>query len=241
MKLPFTVNFLIGALVLQISPLSAQSSDADKQFIKDSLELVKVKLVRPQFKFDNRVTFYEGHALDITGFEAGVLLVDKLRLTVGYYGLRDRLKAFDKTVEDQKFGRTYRLDYGSLNTELIYKDYRFFSWGMPLEIAAGKNVFQDKNLGTGEIISTQSGLVLFVNFGLSATYKPMRFLGLKGIIGYRKMAYNQVKDFLFDGFFTSIGLNVDVRSLVTSIKMYKLKKRYHRGNNIRNAVETITE
>jgi hypothetical protein len=233
--------FLTSGIVLfSLCIYKAQTVDYS-QFLKDSMQIMRVKEVRPQFKFDNRVSFYEKQALDITGFDIGVLLVDKLRLTLGYYGMKDRLKAFDYMREDEKFGRIIQLNYGSLNTELIYKDTRFLSWGMPLELGAGVNKFQDKNITTGEVISTQTGALMFVNFGASATYKPMRFLGLKGILGYRKVAFNQVKDFNFDGFFTSLGLNIDVHAIVTDVKMFRLKKRYHRGTNISNAVEIITE
>jgi hypothetical protein len=212
----------------------------DEEFIRDSLDIVKMQLVKPQFKFDNRITFYQGQALSITGFDAGVLLDDKLRLTVGYYSMQGRLKAYDYTKESEQFGRLIQLEYGSLNTELIYKDTRFLSLGMPLEIGLGTNTFQNKNITSGEVLSTQSGWLMFVNFGISATYKPMRFLGLKAILGYRKVAFNQVKDFNFDGFFTSIGLNVDMHYLVSEIKMFRLKKRYHRGNNVANAVDILT-
>lgn len=217
---------------------SAQTDN--KQFIRDSLAIVKVKLVRPQLKFDNRQTFYGGQALAITGFDAGVLLAEKLRVTVGYYNMNNNLNNRAFMRNDTAFGTLIHLEYGSLNTELIYKDERFFSLGMPLEIGAGVNTFRDKNVTTGEVLRTTSGAMLFVNFGLSGSFKPMRFLGLKAMVGYRKMAYNQVKDFSFDGFFSSIGLNVDVHEITTEIKMFRLMKRYHRGNHVSNAVNILT-
>jgi hypothetical protein len=82
---------------------------------------------------------------------------------------------------------------------------------------------------------------MFVNFGLSGTYKPMRFLGLKAILGYRKVVFNQVKDFNYDGFFSSLGLNADIHEIVTDIRMFRLKKRYRRGHPVNNAVEILTE
>jgi hypothetical protein len=231
--------FLLSVFLLTGFFVSAQSSPPD-DFIKDSLEIIKVKLVRPQFKFDDRVTFCEGQSLSINGFDLGVLLSDKLRFTLGYYGMKGHLKNYDYTSEGSEFGRFVTMRYGSLNTELIYKDTRFLSFGMPLEIGAGVNTLQDKNITADEIISSKSGGLVFVNFGMSATFKPMRFLGLKGIIGYRKVAYNQVKDFNFDGFFTSIGLNIDIHAVVVDVRMYRLEKRYHRGNKIANAVNIIT-
>src|SRR5688572_23660838 len=86
-------------------PLRSQNRAANEQFIKDSLEIMRVKLVRPQFKFDNRITFYKGQSLAINGMDAGVLLKDKLRLTLGYYQMNDYLNAFNKTVDTIDFGR----------------------------------------------------------------------------------------------------------------------------------------
>lgn len=218
--------------------VSAQSED--EQFIKDSLEIIKVKLIRPQLKFDNRINFYGDQGLPITGFDAGVLLSNKLRVTLGYYNMNNSLRNEAFIRNDTAFGTLIHLQYGSLNTELIYKDARFFALGMPLEIGAGVNTFRDKNVTSGEVLATRTGALLFVNFGLSGTFKPMRFLGLKAIVGYRKIAFNQVKDFSFDGLFTSIGLNVDVHAITTDIRMFRLKKKYHRGNPISNAVEVLT-
>lgn len=213
----------------------------EQQFVKDSLAITNVKLVRPQLKFDNRITFYAKQAFPITGVDAGVLLSDRLRLTLGYYSMSNHINDLAYSRNDTAYGTLIHLAYGSLNTELIYKDTRFFSLGMPLEIGAGVNTFRDKNITSDQVLQTRSGAMLFVNFGLSGTFKPMRFLGLKAIVGYRKMAYDQVKDFNFDGFFTSIGLNVDVHEIVTDIKMFRLEKRYHRGNNVTNAVNILTQ
>ncbi|MDF2437913.1 MAG: hypothetical protein K0Q95_2289 [Bacteroidota bacterium] len=212
----------------------------EEQFIKDSIETVKIKLIRPQIKFDNRINFYGSQALPITGFDVGVLLAEKLRVTLGYYNMNNSLKEKEFAKNDTAYGTLIHLEYGSINTELMYKDTRFLSLGLPLEIGAGMNTFRDKNITADRVLKTRSGALIFVNFGISATFKPMRFLGLKGIVGYRKMAYNQVKEFNFDGLFTSIGLNVDLHALTTQIKMFNLKKRYHRGNNITNAVDILT-
>jgi hypothetical protein len=209
-------------------------------FIVDSLAIMKVKEVRPQFKFDNRVTWSERQALQINGFDFGVLLSEKLRFTLGYYHMDDRLARYDVMKDGQDYGKLIEMKYGSLNTEIIYKDMRYVSFGMPLELGAGVNIFRDKNFTTGELLAKKTGGLVFVNFGMSATFKPMRFLGLKAIVGYRKTAYDQVKDFDFDGFFTSVGFNIDIHALTTDVKMYRLMKKYHRGNRLAIAVKIIT-
>ncbi len=209
-------------------------------FYNDSINITRTKLIRPQFKFDNRVAFHGTQGLQINGFDLGVLLDNKLRFTVGYYTMYGRLKEFDVQNDGQEFTKEIQMNYGSVNTELIYKNWRFVSLGMPLEVAAGVNTFRDKNLTTGDVYSTKTNGLLFINFGVAGTFKPMRFLGLKVIAGYRKQVYNQVKDFNFDGFFTSIGLNIDIQEFTRDVKMFRLMKKYKKGNNVTNLVSILT-
>jgi len=211
------------------------------QFIKDSTEIVRVRLVRPQFRVDNRNLFFKNQVLNVSGFDVGVLLKNKLRLTLGYYSFSNNLNTFEKTVDDVKYNRQFKLSYGSLNTEIIYASTRYFSLGMPLEFGFGNNQLQYSNTETGEISSKESGFLFMADFGLSATFKPIRWIGLKGMLGYRKTVYNQVKDFQFDCIFTSIGLNVDIREFIKDIQMFSLKRKYKRGNSVENAVDLITD
>lgn len=230
---------LIFSLFVCGSLLAQKTSKA--QFVKDSLEIVKGKMVRPQFKFDNRLTWYEGQTLVINGVDVGVLLKDKMRITLGYYRLEENLNAFKETVDNTDLGAVMSITYGSLNTEFIYKNTRFFSLGMPLEIGIGQGNLRYKNFTTNEVYKSESGFLVVTYFGLSATFKPIRWIGLKAIVGYRKTAFTQVKNFNFDGPFTSVGLNIDFQEIVRDIKMYRLQKKHKRGNNIGNAVDLITD
>lgn len=210
-------------------------------FTKDSIRIMRPRLVRPQFRLDNRNFFFKGQTLNLSGFDAGVLLKNKLRLTLGYYFLSNNLTSYEKVIDDVKYERRLKLEYGSLNTEIIYKNTRYFSLGMPLEFGFGNNVLQYNNSESGEIESKKSGFVTMADFGLSGTFKPIRWIGLKAILGYRKTLYNQVKDFRFDGLFTSIGLNIDFREIIKDVQMFNLKRKYKRGNSVENAVDLITD
>src|SRR6187551_1672923 len=96
---------LFVSFFLLISAVCFGQSAATKQFIKDSAEIMKVKLVRPQFKFDNRQTYSEKQWLFINGFDVGVLLNEKLRVTLGYYSMSERLTHYDFIAVDQEHGR----------------------------------------------------------------------------------------------------------------------------------------
>src|SRR5688500_14278805 len=98
-----------------------------EQFLKDSAHIMRPKLVRPQLRYDSRLTFFEGQALALNGFDAGVMLKDKMRLTLGYYKVEDDVNAFRKTVEGVETISNIRVEFGSVNTEIIYLDKRYFS------------------------------------------------------------------------------------------------------------------
>src|SRR5436190_4296002 len=159
-------------LFLSLPILFSQTYFAQKmskeQFLKDSAEIMRPKLVRPQVKFDNRLTFYEGQTLAINGFDAGVLLKDKMRLTLGYYKLDDDLNAFKETIDSVDIGRRIRIEYGTINTEIIYQNTRYFSLGMPLEIGVGKSELKYVDVISDQVTKKESGLLAMALFGLSA-------------------------------------------------------------------------
>jgi hypothetical protein len=230
---PFLPVLLLAFFTIQIK--------AQNDFVKDSLRIMRPKLVRPQFKFDNRVTFYEGQSLFIRGYDAGVLLANKLRIALGYSSVNADLNAFRQTIDSIDVGRLVKINYGSLNIEFNYLDKRFFTLGMPLELAGGWNTLRFKNFTNDQIYKSEAGVLILSHFGLSGTFKPIRWFGLKGTVGYRQMLFSQVKEFNFGGFFTSIGFNVDFREIITDIRMYRLMKKYKRGNTITNTVELISD
>jgi hypothetical protein len=120
------------------------------------------------------LTFLEGQKLNITGFDLGVLLKNKLRVTVGYYALSDELKSITKIVNDTNYQSHYRLNYGAFNFEFIYKNTRFFALGMPLEFGLGSNTISYQSNNNDILIDKQTGFIAMAYFGLSGTFKPIR-------------------------------------------------------------------
>ncbi|MDP1802641.1 MAG: hypothetical protein Q8L81_14870 [Bacteroidota bacterium] len=235
------INILFLILMIFTTGLFSQKKMSRKEFIKDSTHIVQVKLVRPQFRFDNRTIFIKGQTLNITGFDAGVLLKEKLRLTLGYYASVKNIKAERETIDNIEFEREASLNYGSINVEFIYKNTRYISLGMPLDFNFGKNTLTYTNVISRDQ-QRASGFAFMTDFGLSAILKPIRWIGIKGIVGYRKTIFNQVKGARNDGFFTSIGIYVDIREVVKDVQMFKLKKKYRKNkNSVETAVDLITD
>jgi hypothetical protein len=198
-------------------------------FLRDSLEIVRVPIARPQFRFDNRNIYFNGQNLFVAGYDAGFMLKDKLRVTVGYYQLKNNISTYKTEIDGKQYDRRLSLKYGTVNTEFQYINKRFFSLGMPLELGFGQNSSTYRTAAEVDApYQTQKGFVVISDFGLSGTFKPIRWIGIRGVVGYRKTVFNQVEDFRFDGIFTSVGLNVDFREITKDFKMFRLMKRYHR-------------
>lgn len=236
---------LIFTFILMIFSGHAQEEKKvynKKNFIKDSTYIVRVKLMRPQFRIDNRNIFFKGQMLALNGFDGGVLLKDKLRITLGYYRLNENLSAYKQEIAGVQYDRQLKMNYGSINMEFVYKNTRFFSLGMPLEFGFGRNQLQYKNELINDQYEKKSGFLMVADFGLSGTFKPIRWIGIKGVVGYRKNIINTIDDFRFDGVFTSVGLNIDIREISKDIQMYRLKKKYKRlGSPVGTAVDLITD
>ena len=220
----------------------AQKKFTKQQFIADSIRIVKPKLIRPQFRFDNRIIFLNGQKLNTSGVDAGVLLKNKIRMTLGYYSVSDKITSLKIILNDVEYKGQYDLKYGALNLEFIYKNTRFFSLGMPLELGFGWNSLNYKSETLNVETGKQTGFIAMAYFGLSGTFKPIRWIGLKAAFGYRQTMYNQIKNLSFDGIYTSVGLAIDFREIITDYRMFKLKKRYRKNSNsIETAIDLITD
>lgn len=232
---------LVLSLTVHAQPGKKNPRLTKKQFVQDSLKIMRMQVIRPQVRLENRMTYHKGQVLNLNGLDAGVLLKGKLRLTAGYYFLNDELSAYKTTVDGEDATRTIQLRYGSINTEFVYLNTRFVSLGMPLEFGFGHSRVARQYVTTGETFDRQGGLLFLADFGLSAVFKPIRALGVRGVVGYRKILINPVRNFNFNGFFTSVGVAVDIFEVIKDFRMYRLKKRYKRGDPLENAVDLITD
>ncbi len=235
-------NLLFYFFVFCALNINAQKKMTKKVFMADSIKIMKPKLIRPQFRFDNRLSFLNNETLSLNGLDAGVLLKNKLRVTLGYYHASKKLPSLKKNFNDIEYLGQYDLKYGSLNLEFIYKDTRFFSLGMPLEFGFGGHTLNYRSEFGDLPTAKQSGFIAISYFGLSGTFKPIRWIGLKAAFGYRKVLLNRVKDLSLDGFYSSVGLSIDFQEIIKDVRMFKLKKRYRKNaSSIETAVDLITD
>ncbi|MEO8759727.1 MAG: hypothetical protein ABI388_01835 [Bacteroidia bacterium] len=211
------------------------------EFIADSLKIIKPKFVRPQFKIDNRITLFNHQQLSVTGVDAGILIKERLRITLGFYTTSNRLTTIKKTVNNVDYLGHYTINYGAINAEFQYINKPHYSFGFPIELGLGGNKLNYQSTLDNTQTPKEKSFISVLYFGLSATYKPVRWLGIKGAGGYKKTLLNKIKDTPFDGFYYSIGLIADFREVAIDYRLYKLKKKYRKkANSVETAVDLIT-
>ncbi len=232
MKMKFLTTLNVSFLILFLNILTnsySQTEQEHEKFVTDSTRISRPKTIRPQFKFDTRTTVFDGQKLNMFGYDAGVLVKEKLRLTLGYYRIDDQLPKH-KEINAIEIKQTLQVRCGTINTELVYLKKRFFSLGFPLEVGIGNYRLTNTPASSENETSRLQGIVAFSNFGLTGTFTPIRWFGLKLIAGYRKAVLSSDKQFDFNGIFSSIGLNLDMQEIIKDIKMYRLKKKYYKPN-----------
>lgn len=235
-------TLIIFLFFIVVSNVYAQKKITKEQFLKDSTYIMRPRIARPQIRIDNRLTFFKKQTLGINGFDAGLLLKEKLRFTLGYYKVAERLTSFEKVFDGLNYDADYKLNYGALNLEFIYKNTRFVSLGLPVEFGFGNNSLKYSSKQNSIQPINKSGFTAISYFGLSGTFKPIRWIGLKAAIGYRKTIVNEVKEISFDGLYTSIGLAIDFREIIRDCRMYKLQRKYRKNSSaIGTAVDLITD
>lgn len=207
-------------------PAPADSTQA--AFLRDSIRIATPKLVRMEMRLDSRVSSFQGTGVNIYGYYIGTMIKSKLSLGAGYYRIATVLPA-KKVINGINTGTSLVVNCGSLNSELIYYNRRYVSLGFPLEFAVGQYDLKHTNTdNSDQLIDEQVKFLAFANFGLSGTFKPFKFIGLKLMVGYRKSIYPEERVFEFNGVYTSLGLFIDFADLKSNFKMYRLLKRYHK-------------
>jgi hypothetical protein len=210
---------------------------AEMNFVRDSILLITPKLISTGARIDSRASSFDGTEVNIYGYYIGVTIKAKLDLGLGYYRINTVLPAVQK-INGVNTGTSLVVNCGSINSELTYFNSRYISLGFPLEFAFGQYDLTNTNTDNNKLISEQVKFLAFANFGLSGTFKPFKFVGLKLMAGYRKSIYPEEKTFEFNGVYSSLGLFVDFADFIVNIRMYKLLKR---NNKVTNSISTYVD
>jgi hypothetical protein len=231
-------NVLIYMLFVFCSHLQSQTDSVYKKarlnYVSDSIKISKPKYIRPQLGFDNRKSFIRNSPVDITGYYAGIIVKNHFKFTLGYYRVNAEGRA-NKKLKDKAVVtiRDLELYYTTFNFEYLPVNKRFIKLGLPIDFGYG---FSNLNIYSEDKTKTlykSSGQFIPFSIGTELTLKPLRWIGLNGLVGYRKILKNSEPRIDFDGLFYSYGISIEVKEIIKDMRLFYAKKRFKKAMNIK--------
>ncbi|MDO7845051.1 hypothetical protein Q5H92_01690 [Hymenobacter sp. M29] len=182
------------------------------------------------FSLDNRESFLHSSAVSIIGLNAGVVLPGhRWRLGLGAYTLsRDYANLYTYQYKNGK--RTKKiadvltpqlsLTYLTPNISYVFTPRRWLEISFPLEAGLGRSHYSETDQN-GRVTTESYGLFVPVEAGLSVLFKPTRWVGVSGSVGYRKSVFEVDYKDDFDGMYFSYRLNVFVGAIWRDWRRYR--------------------
>ncbi len=218
------VLFLSGNLFSQSDSIKNQKIDSlSKKLMADSAHIYRFKKLRPYANIDSRNSFLTSNLTNLSGFQLGVIVNEYHTFGFGLYTLTKFSKTNTPLSAISEFNR-----FGYINTfyEYFLLNRKYFEIDLPFEIGIGG--FQARlrdTTATG--LSNISKWFVPLGAGVKFIAKPVRWIGLSSMIGYRYIPYKQsLLD--YDGLYYSLGIWVDFRQIYRDIKYLGVRKKKYR-------------
>lgn len=217
-------NFLVYSQSKQ-----QQLESLKTKFEKDSTRCYRFKKVRPFFSLDNRHSFIKNATIDVKGLQLGVILFDKHLVGFGVYGLQKSSKSGITNRNEKNIAaiRNLKLSYLTTFYQYTILNHRYLQLDLPLEIGIGS--YQLNLLDTltlKPIAPERKGGIVVTGGGASITLKPIKWIGLTAMAGYRAVLDGNT-NLNFNGAFYSYGVWIDLRQIYRDIKFYGfIRKKY---------------
>lgn len=212
---------------------------------KDSARIYRPKTVRPFLGIDQRNSWIKNvHGtsnvpVNINGLQLGVTLKDKHTVGLGFYNITNYSKQPQKlTDRDQKVKyQNLKLGYAMLFYQYVIFDTRFFELDLPLEIGLGNYDYYLSDSAKLPLPKTEEkGPVKLTGGGVSIVLKPVKWIGISGMAGYRITSLNKSSNLNLNGFYYSYGVWIDLHQIIMDTKFYLIKKRKYK-KQVRHILE----
>ncbi|MDX2172846.1 MAG: hypothetical protein SFY56_06985 [Bacteroidota bacterium] len=200
------------------------------KFRKDSAHLYRFQKIRPYLNFDNRNSVVTNVPVNVRGFQLGAVLYRKHTTGLGFYTIKDKSSINVKSIFDnQDVLITTRLNYFTTFYQYALVAKRFFEIDIPIETGIGKFNINTKSEDDEHIVLQKKGWFAFVGTGIKTVIKPVKHIGISGIIGYR-FVEDIFTNINFNGLYYSVGVWVDIRQIYRDIRFYGfMRPKYHKA------------
>lgn len=214
-----------------------QSLDSLKlKFQKDSSRIYRFQKFRFRVAMDRRHSWIKNQRATkqipvfINGFQLGAVLFEKHSVGFGLYNIAAESKRPAK-ISDQLNTVRYEelfMNYFTGYYEYVVLSKRFFEIDLPVEIGLGRYIYNLKDETQSKLLWHEQGPIKISSVGLQLILKPVKWIGIVGMGGYRLVRFNEKTNLNFNNFYYSFGIWVDIRQIHRDIRYYGFKRPKYR-------------
>jgi len=206
------------------------------QFQKDSSRIYRFQKFRFRVALDRRNSWIKNQRatkqipVSINGFQLGAVLFEKHSVGFGLYNIAAESKRPAK-INDQLNTIRYEelfMNYFTGYYEYVLLNKRFFEIDIPVELGLGRYVYNLKDETQTKLLWHEQGPIKLSSAGLQVIFKPLKWIGLVGMGGYRFVRFNEKTNLNFNNFYYSYGVWVDIRQIHRDLRFYAFKRPKYR-------------
>lgn len=234
---------LIGLLLVLSCNLFSQNTRTQQRldslklrFQKDSSLIYRFQKFRFRVALDRRNSWIKNQRatkqipVSINGFQLGAVLFEKHSVGFGLYNIAAESKRPAK-INDQLNTVRYEelfMNYFTGYYEYVLLNKRFFEIDIPVELGLGRYVYNLKDETQTKLLWQEQGPIKLSSAGLQLILKPVKWIGLVGMGGYRFVRFNEKTNLNFNNFYYSYGVWVDIRQIHRDLRFYGFKRPKYR-------------
>lgn len=222
----FTLNFFCFKAQTDSARKQQQIDALRTNLEKDSAYIYRFKTLRPYGNIDNRNSFLKNRASNFNGYQLGVIVNEYHTFGVGVYQLN---RATRLSAPVKSGYRLRNLMYTTAFYEYTLVNKTYFEMDLPFEIGYGRYraLFTD----SADAIYSRAVAPWFVPLAAGVKFigKPVRWIGLSLMVGYRYMV-QEASILELNNLYFPVGIWVDLRQVYRDVKYYGFRKnRYRRA------------
>lgn len=232
MKLYFSSILIIYFSVLS---LSSYSQKKDSLFFnKDSIAAHHKKTsIKPTTDFDQRFSFIRNSEVNIWGQKVGILINEEWKVGIGGYFLKDKLQ--ERRLFNPSFPNFYvnrNLYFGTAYFEPFLFRKSWWELSIPFEAGFGKTILTYYNVSNDVQFDTKTkyffptgvGLSLSLKLPTGKRFKPLRWVGINFLAGYRYDLVEHIYNTDYDGAFWSVSGAIFLDRMLDDYRGWKAKR-----------------
>lgn len=226
-----TPNFYKYFFIYSFAFLFAENSRAQT---KDSIPRQKlIYSIKPSFDIDQRFSFIHDSPVNIWGARLGLLFNERFKAGFGAYFLSNSLRYKNLDQNGNPFYFAKRdVYFGTVFVEPFLLRKEYWELSLPFEIGYGYSYFKiynGNNIFLGEDVKSffPAGIGLSLSLKMPAFFgfRPFRWIGLNGLLGYRHSLLASAFKTDYDGLFWSVSATVFFDRVFDDIHYWKAKRK----------------